>query len=62
MSELDLSLLTKRIETLKSSTSIPTIVMGPSCFLPGQRMQLHKMNADFAELLCRLKAAEAAGA
>jgi ABC-type Fe3+ transport system permease subunit len=61
MNEFDLSVLTKRIETQKSSTSIPTIVMAPSCFLPGQKMQMHKVSAEFAALLRRLQVTERAG-
>ena len=61
MSELDLSALTMRIQTLKSSSSIPTIVMAESCILPGQRLKMHKMSDQFAALLCRLKATEQAG-
>lgn len=61
MNEFDLSVLTKRIETQKSSTSIPAIVMAPSCFLPGQKMQMHKVSAEFAALLRRLQVTERAG-
>ena len=61
MNEFDLSVLTKRIETQRISTSIPAIVMAPSCFLPGQKMQMHKMSAEFAALLRRLQVTERAG-
>ena len=61
MNDFDLSVLTKRIETQKSSTSIPAIVMAPSCFLPGQKMQMHKVSAEFAALLRRLQVTERAG-
>lgn len=53
-----MSTLLMRISRIQNSQSMPTIIMGPGCFLPQQTMKLTSLSKPFCELLCKLHEAK----